>query len=76
MARNVVENGTVGDHVRALQLFGVLLRETGDRRVVLVLPGDPLVYAAAILALIRVIWKVKVFTANSKNALNRARLVG
>jgi hypothetical protein len=41
MARNVVVNGTVGDHLRALQLLGVLLRETADGRVVLVLPGDP-----------------------------------
>jgi hypothetical protein len=41
MARNIVENGTVGDHLRALQLLGVLLRKAGDGRVVVVLPGNP-----------------------------------
>ena len=40
MAHNIVENGTVADHIRVLQLLGVLLQNTGDGRLLVFIPGE------------------------------------
>jgi hypothetical protein len=38
MAQNIVENGTVKDHTRVLQLLGICVAEATDGRVVFILP--------------------------------------
>jgi len=40
MAHNIVENGTVADHSRVLQLLGVLRQNTGDGRLLVFVPGE------------------------------------
>ena len=40
MAHNIVEKGKVADHIRVLQLLGVLLHNTGDGRLLVFIPGE------------------------------------